>query len=309
VLTADRDYRVRQYADPDAFATMLGFYRVKWLYIEAIRWLSGFTDSLSAIRIISAFSAASIALMSIVWLWSRRALHLAPLALAALIFTDLGELGRVGTPDAFSAMFFVAGMFAFANRREALTAVLLFLAFLARPDHLAYLGVLFVVSIFLRSFSWGALAAFAASAIAYVPITHAADHPGWWVQMWFTHVEYVGTLEGFDPPVSLVAYLKMVVRVLVRSVIEESWLAVLFVAVAAWWQMVLHNVPLTRRDSTLLVATVLAIAAKFVVFPLHQDRFYAAYLVVFCLTLISALANVRFETPAAVTGRMPDERA
>ena len=114
--------------------------------------------------------------------------------------------------------------------------------------------------------------------------------------MWFTHVEYVGTLEGFDPPMSLIAYAKMVVRVLVRSVIEEGWLAVLIVAVAAWWQMLQHRVPLTRREHTLLAATVLAIAAKFVVFPLHQDRFYAAYLVVFCLTLIGAMANVRFET-------------
>ena len=54
VLTEDRDYRIRQYADPAAFATMLGFYKVKWLYIEAIRQMSAFTDPLTAIRLISA---------------------------------------------------------------------------------------------------------------------------------------------------------------------------------------------------------------------------------------------------------------
>src|SRR5690606_13802147 len=34
VLTSARPYRVRQYADPNAFATMLGFYELKFLYVR-----------------------------------------------------------------------------------------------------------------------------------------------------------------------------------------------------------------------------------------------------------------------------------
>jgi len=297
VLTEDRDYRVRQYADPDAFVTMLGFYKVKWLYIETIRTMSGFVDSLTAIRLISVLSALAVGAISIVWLWSRQALQLAPLALAALMLSGFGELARLGTPDLYSAVFFAGGMLAFLHRREALTGFLLFLAFLVRPDHLAYIGVLMVVAVYMRSISWGVVAAFAGAAAVYVPITHAAGHPGWWVQMWFTHVEYVGTLENFHPPFSVAVYLQSVIRALVRSLVENEWLGVLIVGTAIWWQMIQHNVETTRRESVILVATLLAVAAKFAVFPLFDTRFHFAYLLVFCLTLVGALGQLRFRIP------------
>lgn len=297
VLTQDRDYRIRQYEDPDAFVTMLGFYRVKWLYIETIRVLSERMNALDAIRLISAVSALAVGLLAIAWLWSRQALHMAPLAIAGLMLSGYGEVARLGTPDGLSAVFFAAGMLAFLHRREALTALLLFIAFLARPDHVAFIGVLFVVSIFMRCFSWGAVAAFVASIIAYVPITHAAGHPGWWVQMWFTHIEYVGTLAGFDPPFTVAAYLECLIKALVRSVVENEWLAVLILGAAAWWQMLQHRVGLTQRENAILAATLLAVAAKFVVFPLFETRFYFAYLLVFSLTLVGALGRVRFALP------------
>jgi hypothetical protein len=299
VLTQDRDYRTRQYADPQAFFTMLGFYRTKFLYVEMIGWLSALTDPLNAIRLVSAISAAAIGALTISWIWTYRALHLAPLAIAALVLSGFGELARVGTPDAFSAALFVAGIFAFLRKREALTAVLLFLAFLARPDHAAYLGVLVVVSLFMRSFSWGALAAFVAALAAYVPITQAAGHPGWWIQMWFTNLEYVETLDGFDPPFSVLAYLKIIARVVTRSLIEQQWVAVLIVSCAVWWQLLQNHITIAGRGPVVLIATLLAICAKFVVFPLYDTRFHFAYLLVFCLTLIGALSGIRFRLPKA----------
>lgn len=297
MLTEDRQYRIRQYADPDAFMSMLGFYKVKWLYIQSISWLSVFTDPMNALRLISSLSGAAIGGLSIAWLWRYRALHLAPLALSVMMLAGVGYITRVGAPDALSAALFVAGMFAFMRKREMSTAILLFLAFLARPDHIAFFGVLFVVSIFLRSFSWGALAAFVVSAIAYVPITQAAGHPGWWVQMWFTHVEYVGTLEGFHPAFSIAMYFQMLARAVVRSLIEHHWAAVMIIGCAIWWQMIQHHVAMARRETVVLTATVLAILAKFIVFPTHETRFYAAYLVVFGLILVCAAARVRFELP------------
>jgi hypothetical protein len=294
VLTQDRDYRVRQYADPEAFFTMLGFYRVKFLYVELLGWLSDFVDPYIAVRLLSVVPAALTVGLVAWWLARERALHLAPLAIALLLVCAFGERARSGTPDALSTMLFVAAMLAFMARREALVAILLFTAFLARPDHAAYIGVLWFVSVFTRTFSWGAFVAFAAAAIVYVPMTQAGGHPGWWVHFWFTHVEFVPTLEGFDPDFSLTVYAYAVVRVIVRSLVEETWLAVLLLGCFAWWQMTLRGFGFSRRETTVLVATLLAMGAKMVVFPLHETRFHLPYLIVFGLVLICALRDLRF---------------
>jgi hypothetical protein len=294
VLTQDRDYRVRQYADPEAFFTMLGFYRVKLLYVEALRWLSSVTDAYTALRLLSVVPVALTGGLVIWWLARERALHLAPLAMALLLACEFGERARSGTPDALSIMLFVVAMLAFMAKREALVAILLFTAFLARPDHLAYIGVLWFVSVFTRSFSWGATVAFFAGLVAYVPMTQAGGHPGWWIHFWFTHVEFVPTLEGFDPDFSLTVYAYALVRVVVRSMVEETWLAVLVLGCFAWWQMTLRGIALSRRETTVLVATLLAIGAKMVVFPLHETRFHLPYLIVFGLVLICALRDLRF---------------
>lgn len=294
VLTQDRDYRVRQYADPEAFFTMLGFYRVKFLYVEGIRWLSSFTDPHTALRLMTIVPSVLTGIVAIWWLAREKALHLAPLALALLLIAEFGESAREGTPDALSSMLFIAAMLAFVAKREVLVFVLLLAAFLARPDHAAYIGVLWFVSVFTRSFSWGATAAFFVALALYFPLTHVTGHPGWWVQFWFTHVEFVPTLEGFDPDFSIGVYLYGFVRVVVRSLVEETWLAVLLLGCFAWWQMALRGVVFTRRETTVLVATLLAIGAKMVVFPLHETRFHFPYIVVFGLVLIGALRDVAF---------------
>jgi len=309
VLTQDRDYRVRQYADPEAFFTMLGFYRVKFLYVELLAWLSGFVDPYIAVRMLSVVPSAMTGGLVIWWLSRERAIHLAPLAVALLLMVEFGESAREGAPDSLSTMLFVAAMLAFMAKREALVALLLFTAFLARPDHAAYIGVLWFVSVFTRNFSWGAFVAFVAAAIVYVPMTQAGGHPGWWTHFWFTNVEFVPTLEGFDPDFSLTVYAYSVVRVIVRSLVEETWLAVLLIGCFAWWQMALRGIDFSRRETTVLVATILAIGAKMVVFPLHETRFHLPYLMVFGLVLICALRDLRFLPGSGEVNRQAERRS
>ncbi len=303
VLTQDRDYRIAQYADPAAFFSMLGFYRVKLLYVEAIGWASNLVDPFTALRLMSVIPAFLTGLVVTLWLARDRVLHLAPLALALLMVTQFGTVAREGTPDAMSTMFFVAGVLAFIARREWAAAILLYLAFLARPDHIAYLGVLMVVAVFVRSFSWGVAAAFLAALVTYFPMTQAMDHPGWWVHFWFTNIEYVHTIDGFDPDFSLAAYFYVQVRVLVRSLVDESWIAVLILGGFAWWLMALRRIHFASRETAILVTTFLAIGAKTVIFPLYDTRFYLPYLLVFGMVLIGAMRDLRLlpEPPPAVS--------
>jgi hypothetical protein len=92
VLTEDRPYRAVQYSDPAAFYSMLGFYRVKWLYIEAISAMAQFLPPVSAIRAVSAISAAGVGLTVLAWLaWAGR-LAWAPLAMAHRALNGLVHL-------------------------------------------------------------------------------------------------------------------------------------------------------------------------------------------------------------------------
>ncbi|MEO0542511.1 MAG: hypothetical protein AAFY99_01725, partial [Pseudomonadota bacterium] len=92
----------------------------------------------------------------------------------------------------------------------------------------------------------------------------------------------------------IVTYLKSQVRVLVRSLVEETWLAVMIIGCFAWWQMVLRGVRLANRETCILIATLLAIGAKLVVFPLHETRFWFPYLIVFGMVLICAMRDTDF---------------
>lgn len=297
VLTEDRPYRAVQYSDPAAFYSMLGFYRVKWLYIEAISALSQFLPPVSAIRLVSAISAAGVGLTVLAWLaWAGR-LAWAPLAIAVLMVTGYGYVARLATPDIFASLFFFIGVLAYLRRFEPLVALGLFCAFLARPDHLAFLGIFMVMTLYMRPFSLGALVAFVAGAIVYVPITAAAHHPGWWVQLWFTDIEYVPTVNGFHPPFSLLVYCEAVLRSIVRSLVEETWLGMLIISLFGWLAMAWAGIKVGQREKVLLVSLLLSIAAKFVIVPLHETRFHFATVVAIALVLIACLP-VRTEKQA-----------
>lgn len=274
VLTQDREYRIRQFEDADAFYTMLGFYKVKLLYVQALAFLSHYMDGYQAIRVLCVVPTVLIGALATLWLGRERALHLAPLAVALFLAAMFGDIAREGTPDALAAFLFVAGIWAFIAKREAWVAVLLFLGFLARPDHIAYTGVLMFVAFMLRAPSWGATVAFFVSLAAYVPLTKMGGHPGWWIHFYFTNVEFVPTLAGFDPDFSIVTYLKSQMRVVVRSLVEETWLVVMIIGVFGWWQLVLRGFVFAKRETVILLATVLAMGAKMVIFPLNETRFW-----------------------------------
>ncbi len=291
VLTEDRPYRIRQFTDPDAFQSMLGFYRVKLLYLEAAQALSGWLGPVDALRAVSALSAAALGGLTLLWLVDQRSLAYAPLAVIVLVLSGFGWVARVATPDLFSAVFLVAGLLLYASGRDLGAAALLVLAVLARPDHLALVGVLMVMSIVFRPVSWGAVGAFVAGLVAYLLISRAGGHPGWWIQFYFTDVEYVPTLEGFDPPFSIVTYAVALVRTVVRALVEQQWPAVLLLMVFLLALMLRRNFTFKRAEAIVLFTVLVTIPAKFIILPLYEGRFYFAYLVVFGLILIGAFAR------------------
>ena len=256
------------------FHSLLGMYRIKFLYAEILSTMSSVMSPVEAMRVVSVFSVLLFGAIALLWLRSEGALALAPVVGAVLIMADFGEAARASTPDLLCSALFLGGLFAYVRGREMATAILLFLAFMARPDNIVFLAIFAVLLVAFRQRAWGALAGFAASFVAYFAISHWAQHPGWWPHLWFSSIEQHYNMDGFDPPFSVAAYLKAFAASLVRAVSLNSWVGVSVLALTGWYATSRAGFRLDRRAGILLAALVLGVLAKFTVFPIHDTRIY-----------------------------------
>ncbi|TIN57687.1 MAG: hypothetical protein E5Y30_38240, partial [Mesorhizobium sp.] len=199
----------------------------------------------------------------------------------------------------------LGGLYAYVRGREVATAILLFLAFMVRPDNIVFLAVFAVLLVAFRQRAWGALAGFAASFVAYFAISHWAHHPGWWPHLWFSSIEQHYNMDGFEPPFSIVAYLRAFATSLLRAVSLNSWVGVSVLALAGWFAAARAGFRLDRRAGILFAALVLGALAKFTVFPIHDTRIYFPHLIPPFLLLTTPFmalwaAAARGKRPAAL---------
>ncbi|TIW39094.1 MAG: hypothetical protein E5V71_15335, partial [Mesorhizobium sp.] len=123
------------------FHSLLGMYRIKFLYAEILSTMSSVMSPVEAMRVISVLSVLLFGAIALLWLRSEGALALAPVAGAVLIMAEFGDAARANTPDLLCSALFLGGLFAYVRRREVATAILLFLAFMARPDNIVFLAI------------------------------------------------------------------------------------------------------------------------------------------------------------------------
>ncbi|TIO75205.1 MAG: hypothetical protein E5X74_15170 [Mesorhizobium sp.] len=256
------------------FHSLLGMYRIKFLYAEILSSLSHVVSPVEAMRLVQVFSVLLFGAITLTWLRAEGALALAPVVGAVLIMADFGDSARASTPDLLCSALFLGGLFAYVRGQEAATAILLFLAFVARPDNIVFLAIFAVLLVAFRQKAWGALAGFAASVVAYFAISHWAQHPGWWPHLWFSSIEQHYNMDGFEPPFSVAAYLKAFAASVVRAINVNSWVGVSVLALAGWYGLDRAGFRLERRAGILLAALVLGVLAKFTVFPIHDTRIY-----------------------------------
>ncbi|CAH2408723.1 hypothetical protein [Mesorhizobium escarrei] len=256
------------------FHSLLGMYRIKFLYAEILSTMSSVMSPVEAMRAVSVLSVLLFGAIALLWLRSEGALVLAPVAGAVLMMAEFGDVARAATPDLLCSALFLGGLFAYVRGREVATAILLFLAVMARPDNIVFLAVFAVLLVAFRRKAWGALAGFAGSLVAYFAISHWAQHPGWWSHLWFSSIDQHYNMNGFDPPFSAVSYLRAFAVSLVRAVSLNSWVGISVLALAGWYALSRAGFKLDRRAGILFAALVLGVLAKFTVFPIHDTRIY-----------------------------------
>ncbi|PBC03876.1 hypothetical protein [Mesorhizobium sp. WSM3860] len=274
-LTDDGDgFRTHMAENAADFHSLLGMYRIKFLYAEILSSLSHVVSPVEAMRLVQVFSVLLFGAITLAWLRAEGALALAPVVGAILIMADFGDVARASTPDLLCSALFLGGLFAYVRKREVATALLLCLAFMSRPDNIVFLAIFAILLVAFRQKAWGALAGFAASFVAYFAISHWAQHPGWWPHLWFASIEQHYNMDGFEPPFSVAAYLKAFAASVVRAIDVNSWIGVSVLALAGWYGLDRAGFRLDRRAGILLAALVLGVLAKFTVFPIHDTRIY-----------------------------------
>ncbi len=274
VTLAEGDtYRLRQSTDPLAFESMIGMYAVKWLYVKLLGLLVPFLGAAKAGYSINIGSAAVFTGVLLWWLRSVGMLNLGPAVVALLLVSGFPALAMAETPDLMTSALMLAA-FLLIDRGKVLAGIVaLVLGVLTRPDEAAAAGVLMAFFWLMRDRLTPMLAAgFAASVAAYVLATHGAGHPGWWPHLWFSTYQIQDTMEFFHPPFSLRVYATAFAWNLVRAAFEDGWLGLYLAGLILWAVLHAGGLRFSDRRTALIGAALTAIAAKFVLFPLHDGR-------------------------------------
>lgn len=292
LLTQMDAYRERMASDPTAFASMLGMYDVKWLYVALIAVIGPVTGYANAGYAINVGASVILATGLIWWLRAARIPDLGIVVPALLMAAGISSLAMADIPDFLAFSLTVCGALMIDRDRVAGGLALVFLGVLARPDMVAFLGVLMAVSWFWRDrMAARAALAFAAGLAAFVAIDSTSTNPGWWAHLWFSTYHMENSLVGFDPAFSLRVYVTAFAWNLVRSAFENAWLGLYVLTLLAWGVMQGAGVLLSRRRAMLLASLLTAVAAKFVVFPIHDTRFYLALLFPAMLLLVAGVRD------------------
>jgi hypothetical protein len=285
-------FRTHMAENPADFVSLLGMYRVKFLYGKIISVVSNFVSPVAALRLVSALSALLFGGFVLAWLRSAKALALAPVFAGLMIFCGFGEATRVGTPDLLCAALFLGGLYSFTVKREWMTAILLTLAFLVRPDNIVFIGILGVLLLVYGQKSLGAFVAFVACFIGYFAVSHFSHHPGWWPHLYFSSIEQHQNMTDFHPAFSLSLYAHAFSASLLRSLEYNDWIGVCVLALGLWFLADRAGYKLTGRAGVLFTALVLSVLAKFIIFPIHDTRVYLPALLPPFLVLLPVLQSL-----------------
>ena len=287
-LSASNEYRRVQATNPDAFASMLPMYAVKRGYIASLRALAPAVGTVQAVRLVGVVSFAVLMSVVLGWAWFGGFIQAAPIALLVTLALQMREQVSGGTPDLPATALIVTALAACWSNRTWWAVPLLAAATTFRPDTVVVAFALVIASAVTRRDIVPAIATFSASALAYLWCTGGVETIGWWAHYSFSNVRYVNDLTGFEPPFSLLAYLKGQARGVVLSLAHFNWPIVLACVLAGWAWLASRGRATDARTVWLVLAALMATAGKFVLFPLPDDRIHAAPIIAATMVLLAS---------------------
>lgn len=293
-LTETAGYRLRQFEDPAAFVSMLGMYEMKWLYIALMQWLAPYIGPFNATYVINVGALFILTLSTGLWLRSKRLSGYAPLAIGLFFVLQLPGFYATQQPDFLSNSLLIASLLAYERKRDLLGSGLMLLTILVRPDQIATAGVLMACAWFLRDGSWRIFAGtFIIGLLAWLLIGQNTEGVGYWSHFWFSTFKIQDTMVGFHPDFSPIVYLTAIGFNIYRSLFENTWLAAYAMGMGLLGYLYFRGAIRWTRQQVLLLTMLLAVAAKFAIFPLSDGRIYFAQLAVLFLVAFATALEQR----------------
>ncbi len=309
------EYAAAMYASPENFAGQLSMYEIKPLYVLFLRGLAA-AGANPVYGIIWLSLVPSLLICLILFDWLRNLTDPVQAVLVVILFSigaRLFDLSRVPTPDSFSALAVIAGLWCLLARRWAAGAVaLLCLSIWIRTNNILFVAPLLLLLCWnhLRrgepsqseEFYWyGGGLAF--SALSWFWISAVFDYD-WWRLFYHTLIESQVDIEAFAEPFSLALYLDVLRSGAVQLFASGAMIATvlplfLLLWLISWCGNRRGNLAgIVRPEKLVSLADVsllclLVFAAFLVLFPLIAglDRFLTAY-----YGLITVFAVSRFPT-------------
>ncbi len=212
------EFAAAVYANPENFASQLDMYRIKLLYVAALRGLAALgANPVDAIIWLSL--APGLLICVILFFWLRDLTEPVQAALVVILFSigaRLFDLSRTPTPDNLSALAVFGGVFFLLARHKVATGTIcLCLSVWVRGHNIVFAGPLFLLLCWnhqsrskplqSKAFHWyGAGLAF--SVLSCLGICAAFDYD-WWRLYYHTFVAPQFNLNVFDQQFSLLQYL------------------------------------------------------------------------------------------------------
>lgn len=265
------DYNRHQWENPVDFESQLSMYRVKYGYVLALRALEPALGLSMAARVLSIVPAVGIALLGLWWLWRERALQGAVLLAPLLFLATWDNMALAVSPDMLVSLLALAGLYQIWRGRDIAGCALLFASVFVRPDSLITVFALLIAAFFFGWRKLPLLVTFLASLAAYVIVSKAGGHIGWWPHFYFSCVEMQNSLIGFKPDFSLAAFLRGYARGALWALFQNNWPWVYLTLLAAW--ALIHRAGRsTARGNAIMFALAIGALGKFASFPLPEDR-------------------------------------
>lgn len=274
--------------DPEAFVSQLGMYRVKVVYTALLSALSKVMNTVTAAMLINAVGA--VILTGAVFLYMRRegAAGALPFAIAVMLVSGTVTTVVGPMPDTLAAALAVAGVLLFASGRPWLAGAILILAALTRTDNVIVMFALVLTSVVYGTGRIAAVVTFAAGLAAVLFATQGAGHPGWWPHFYHSVVALQVDMRGFAPAFDPLLYAKTLIEQAAVSFYGNTWAGLIALIALTWGVLAVRGLPMSAPARAALLAAILAVLGKFVVFPLPVDRVYYAQSIAAAVILLAA---------------------
>ena len=274
------DYRQNQYDNPQNLNSMMPMYALKPGYIFLIRSVKNISglNEYQTMKYISIFSSLGILILFfVVFFWQSGAMQFIWLPLAFL--SQILFLAKLMTPDAITALVFLASIIFLVNRRLYISYLLMAVSLTLRPDMIVATGLAGLLPALNKDFRMAALNSVLFLSMYFV-ISTSISHNGWWSHFYTSLVNTQSNLDTFNPVFDINKYFEILWGNTLWILTDSNYITWF----AATFLIMLISITQIKRKNYFWVNAValtltMAILIKYIIFPKVDSRVYLAILV------------------------------